>query len=145
MTQNHSSTAVEQEAPVVPLDAGAANLELAESLREVAHWVELHAGDLPTLRASLAIAVFGERARDVLTAVGEALGDRAEESVNDNGHIEVGGHFGPVHVYAWTTPSSLGGVEVPRPVPAYDPVLAPAADPPVTPQEDEAWRERSDV
>jgi hypothetical protein len=124
-------------APVVPLDAGQANLELAESLREVATWLEMHAGDLPQMHGSVSYAAFGPGARGQLSAIAEALGDRADE-IADGNHVEVGASFSRMRVYGWTTPQTLGARK--PPTPPYEPIIA--VDPPVTSAEDEAWSER---
>lgn len=139
-----SSTEVSQ------IDIGQANLELAEALREVATWLEMHAGDLPLPRsfgAYIMRGIYGGDAREVMTAVAQALGDRATEKVTGT-EVVIGGKFGPVEVSVTTDARSLGA-EFSPPQPEYEPILPVKANgqpvactPEVTPGEDEAFAER---
>lgn len=105
-------------------DAAAdANLELAESLREVATWLEMHAGDLPEMRATGWISEFRKRdARAELTALATALGERATETRRDD-KVMVAGNFGPVMLFAYAEIREL--VDEP-PLVSYPPILKPS-------------------
>jgi len=132
MTQTNSTAQVPQ------IDAGQVNLALAESLREVATWLEMHAGDLPSMRASVFIG-YGRSsdARAQLTALANALGDQAEERA-DASQVTIEGRIGGIRV--WGSAETRELVSCPLP-PPYEPILA--VTPPVTPEEDAAWNERS--
>lgn len=109
---------------VVPMDAGQANLELAQSLRDIAHWVEMHAGDLPELW--LGHLNFGNpykrnaEARAHLATFASALGDRATERLHHD-VVEIRAEFGPVAVVAGAKVDDLR--DAPPPAPTYEPIL----------------------
>jgi hypothetical protein len=104
--------------------AYAANCDLARGLREVADWLSEHP-ELPKFHGFVNVSVWGEKARDDLTAVAAALGNRASESVDHYGDVRISADFGPVDVRASASPRYLGGVEVPKPRPAYEPIIEP--------------------
>lgn len=137
MTENLSPTTV------VPSDAGQANLELASALHDAAHWLEMHAADVPKLNAFIYAPDFrfGDeataRARAELAAVAAALGHRAIEQ-QSGGNVRIEGKFGRVTVFAEARVSDLLDEPTP-PAPPYRPII------PVTDAEEEAWGERSNA
>jgi len=154
MSTTNSTRAVEQ------IDAGQANLELAESLREVATWLEMHAADIPEMWLGYLHFrnehVRSEAARDELVAFARSLGDRASEECQ-LGTVRIIASFGEVRVSAGAPIADLRD-EPPEPEPPkYEPIIPPRpADdedfvaavyatedfPAVSPEEDEAWAER---
>jgi len=152
-TLDSKTPPVEQPPPVVPLDAGQKNLELAQSLHELAHWIELHAGDIPEMwLGHLHFRnehIRSESSRAELTAFAVALGDRAAEECDGTG-VRIVGMFGRVKVSAGARLADLRH-EPPEPEPPdYEPIIKPAPGhdtshdihPPVSDAEDDAWRER---
>src|SRR5205807_1235541 len=84
------------------------NLEIAHGLREIAHWLEAHP-DLPDASTgSVYFFTYGKEARAALTAVADALGDRAEESVAGS-EVRIIASFGSARVHACASLKDLGG------------------------------------
>jgi CO/xanthine dehydrogenase Mo-binding subunit len=123
MTANHSPTPVVQ-------DAAQSNLELAESLREVATWLEMHAGDLPEMW--LGYLHFrnqyerSDRAREELTAFAKTLGDREVREEQTGNAVAITGAFGPLKVRAEADVRDLRAEPLPPAVPEYEPILKPS-------------------
>lgn len=100
-----------------------ANAVLAEGLRETADWLDAHP-ELPAFRAYISCYPYGSRAREVLSALADALGaDRAEEAATRS-DVTISGRFGDgaIRVAATANVRDLGVTE---PVlPSYQPILA---------------------
>ena len=126
--QHNGSTAVEHP-----------NADLISGLREVVDWLEQHP-ELP--HAAWASLCFGYEikrdARERLTQLAEALGERAKEDRNFD-RISLGSMFGgPRGLNVFATAKKRDLVHE-TPLPEPEPILKPKADVPVTAEEDEAW------
>ena len=96
------------------------NAETITGLRELADWLEAHP-ELPAVGASAHAHIHSDDAREVLTTMADALGDRAEERIDSIGYVAITGAFGPVTVNVYAKPELLGAK--PRPEPAYEPII----------------------
>lgn len=123
--------------PVDPIGDAFPNQPLAAGLRELADFLDANP-ELPGVRAVAWISDFRysaedrARARPELAALAAALGDRATE-IQTGSTVRIEGMFGPIVLHADANVHELAGD--PKPAPAYDPII------PVSPSEDEAWRE----
>lgn len=117
MLESMSDTADEQRQAAIE---NGPNLDVAQDLRDVAEWLEQHP-ELPkvswaAIRLRQALA---DDARAALTAVAEALGDRAAERFEYD-EVRIVGAFGRVTVTAAASPGALGGV---KSTIKYDPII----------------------
>ena len=106
------------------------NFETAADLRDVADWLERHP-ELPEVAfASVMIRYpgFGSLrmdAREALTAVARAFGDKATETVEFGREVQIARKFGKVHVKAHASIDELGGFAS---VTSYEPIIAPPVE-----------------
>lgn len=101
------------------------NVDVIAGLRAAADFLALHP-ELPRARwasVSLRGGADFHQARETLTAVAAALGDRAVEKLY-SGDVEITGEFGPVVIRAAAKVSELADA-APEPV-AYEPIIAQA-------------------
>lgn len=105
-------SATESEAPT--------GLTVAQSLREVADWLDAH----PDETVSYAFVRLAAAGREDLERIATAFGDEAREELSYGGdEVQIRRFFGEVEIY--------GGVRVQKltdapPVPEYTPILASA-------------------
>lgn len=110
------------------------NLDVAQDLRNLAEWIEAHP-ELPRVSSGsvyFGLALKAPVAREVMTTLAGALGDRATEQVEKfaSGHVSIEGTFGRMRVRADASPNELGGISR---VIEYPPIIpvAPVVDLPV--------------
>lgn len=105
-------------------DSGSVNVnaELADNLREIVDFLETHP-DLPAFHGYIGRYCYGAKARESMSRIAVALGDRAVESLTDNGHeVQILGEFGEARVRAYAPISNIGGRKV-TPEIEYAPII----------------------